>query len=471
LGESLLIVAVAMCVAVFLVGLCLPIFNQVTDKQLTLPLTDWAFWMPAFVGIGIFTALIAGSYPAFFLSSFQAVDVLKNKRMTSGGAEGLRKGLVVFQFVIAICLISSIVIIREQLHFLQSKPLGFNPSHRIMVPLRSQESKAQYSNLAAALQQTTGVTQVSATRSLPSTPMLSDFFAYVQGTGPDQAIALRNTVVDEGYFEALDIPLLAGRGLKYETDSFSWSNTQRYVVVNKACLDMLKIPLDEAIGNQILSDWEGVTYFHEVVGVTDDFHQFSLHQPIAPLLFYIPSSRENYNYLVAEVDAASYARVLEAMAETWKQLVPVTPFEPDFLAESVRRQYGNEERVAQIITGFTTLAILISCLGLYGLSVFVTERRVKEIGVRKVLGGTVTSIITLLSRQFIQLVLIAFFIAVPLGYLAMQQWLQNFAYKITLGLGVFALTGTMAIVLALVTVAYQSVKAATSNPVDSLRSE
>ncbi|HMP98787.1 MAG TPA: ABC transporter permease [Cyclobacteriaceae bacterium] len=471
LGESMTIVFLAMLLAIGLVQLVLPLFNDVAQKTLSINAENYRFIAIALISTGIITGLIAGSYPAFFLSSFQPAKVLKDKRLSGGSSNFLRKTLVVFQFVISITLISSIVIIQNQLKFIQSKALGFNPNHRIMVPLRTSEAKQNYMQLKNSFAEIAGVELVSATRSLPSTPMLSDFFMYPQGSTADMAVIVRNTPVDENYFDLLDIRILEGRSLLHEIDSFSWQSANRKVVVNKATLDALNIPMEEALGTRLLSEWEGQVFYHEVVGVLEDFHQFSLHQPISPLLFYIPVNRNHYNFLVATVNQNAYNTVIAQMESKWKEIIQATPFETDFLSESVKRQYMDDQRVSAIITAFTILAIIISCLGLYGLSVYIAERKVKEIGIRKIMGGSVLSIITLLSKDFLKLVFIALLLAAPIGYYAMSQWLQGFAYKVELNVWVFLITGFMSMLIAWLTVGFESVKAATTNPVNSLRNE
>jgi putative ABC transport system permease protein len=471
LGESMTIVFTAMIFALIIVQLTLPLFNEVTQKTLAINATNTLSILGSLLVIGVVTGLVAGSYPAFFLSSFQPATVLKDKRLSGGSSNFLRKGLVVFQFIISISLISSIVIIQRQLNYVQNKPLGFNTDYRIMIPLRTDEAKRQYLQLKNSIAQIAGVEEISAARSLPSTPMLSDFSVYPQGSSADKGILHRNTIIDENYLDVLDIKLLAGRNLVFETDSFSWENTKRRILVNKASLQSLNIPLEEALGTRLLMEWENQIYSHEIIGVVDDFHQFSLHQPISPLIFWIPTNRGSYNFIIATVNKQNYINIAGQLESKWKELIHTTPFEIDFLSDSVKRQYRDDQRVSTIITVFTVLAIIISCLGLYGLSVYVAERKVKEIGIRKVLGGTALGIVALLSKEYVKLVLIALIIAVPIGYYVMDKWLQGFAYKIELNALVFIITGIIALVIAWLTVAFESVKAALSNPVNSLRSE
>jgi putative ABC transport system permease protein len=471
LGESMTIVMLAMLLALMIVQFTLPFFNELTQKTLGITSINIGFIVLALAGIGIITGMLAGSYPAFFLSSFQAATVLKDKRLSGGSSNFLRRGLVVFQFVISITLIASIIIIQKQLNYMQNKPLGFNPEYRIMIPLRTDEAKKQYMQLKNSFASIAGVENISGTRSLPSTPMMSDFSVYPQGSSMERAILHRNTVVDENYFDVLDIKLLAGRTPIFETDSFSWENTNRKIMVNKASLQALNIPLENALGTRLLTEWQGQTFSHEIIGVVDDFHQFSMHHSISPLLFWIPANRGTFSFMIATVNKENYKNVIAQMESSWKEIIHATPFESDFLSDNVKRQYQDDQRVSIIILTFTSLAIIISCLGLYGLSVYVAERKVKEIGIRKVLGGSVASIVNLLSMEFIKLILIAMVLAIPIGYYTMDRWLQTFAYKIELSVSVFILTGIIALIIAWLTVGFESIKAALSNPVKSLRSE
>lgn len=471
LGESMTIVFIAMVLAIGIVQLTLPLFNEVTQKTLSINAQNITYIADSLLIIGLITGMIAGSYPAFFLSSFQPAKVLKDKRLSAGGSNFLRKGLVVIQFVISITLISSIVIIQRQLNFIQHQSLGFNPDYRIMIPLRTNEAKIQYAQLKAAYAQLAGVEVISASTSLPSTALLRDFSLYPQGSSMDRSILHRNVLIDENYFIALDIKLIAGRDLLFEVDSFSWSNTNRKIIVNRASLHDLNIELETAVGTNLLTEWEGRVYNHEIIGVVDDFHQHSLHQKIGPMIFYIPSQKSEFAFMTIVVNKNNYTAVIPQFEQKWKEIAPNTPFESDFLSDNIKRQYENDQRVSMIITAFTLLAIAISCLGLYGLSIYVAERKVKEIGIRKVLGGSVVSIVALLSKEFIMLVLIALIIAIPIGYYTMDKWLESFAYKTELNAIVFVITGLIALVIAWLTVGFESVKAALSNPVDSLRNE
>jgi|APTNR8051073442_1049403.scaffolds.fasta_scaffold00005_357 putative ABC transport system permease protein len=471
LGESMTIVTASMLLAMGLVQLVLPIFNSLTQKELSINAGNIGYILVSLVAIGIITGLVAGSYPAFFLSAFQPAKVLKDKRLSGGSSNWLRRSLVVFQFIISITLISSIVIIQKQLNYIQSKPLGFEVENKIMIPFRTEEAKNKYVQIKNTAKQLAQVTSVSGSTSLPSTPLLRDYALYPQGGTADKAILHRNMAIDEDYFKTLQITLLAGRELRFESDSMSWNNRNRKVIVNETSLKDLNIPLDKAIGSTLYSEFDGIVYNHEIVGVVSDFHQFSLHQSMAPLLFFITTRANNYNYLVLSTTSTDSKAIVDQLETTWKELIPNTPFEAGFLSDSVAKQYEEDSHTSSILTIATLLAILISCLGLYGLSIYVAERRVKEIGIRKVMGASVHGIVGLLSKEFVKLVIVAFVIAVPLGYYAMNQWLLGFAYKIELNVFIFVIAGVISLSIAWITISFESIKAAISNPVKSLRNE
>ncbi len=471
IGESMIIVLVSLLIAVVLMNLALPLINQITGKDLGINSTNVMFIAGAMVAVGLVTGLIAGSYPAFFLSSFEPARVLRAKMLGGDGIPWLRRGLVVFQFVIAITLIASIIIVRQQLEYIQNKPLGFRPEHVVMIPLRNQDAMNQYLNIRQSFSQISGVKKVSACTSLPSTPVFRDYALYPQGSSNEKGVLHRIVLADEDYFSLLNIDLVAGRDFLAEKDTFNFErNDVRHIIVNEACLKEFNIDLKDAVGTTLFADY-GTVNRHEIIGVVEDFHQFSLHQPIRPMFFAIPSGRRMYNYVTVSIDGGNYQETIQQMKTEWDKLINSVPFEHDFLAESVAKQYAADKNISLMLTWSTGLAILICCLGLYGLSIYVAERRIKEIGIRKVLGASVTNIVGMLSRDFIVLVMIAFVIAIPLGYYAMTNWLQNFEYRIELGYGVFVLAGVASFAIAWFTVGFESIRAALNNPVKSLRNE
>jgi putative ABC transport system permease protein len=471
IGESMTIVFVSLLISIGLVYGVLPIINSVTDKTLSINSSNIIFVVGSMLTIGIFTGLIAGSYPAFFLSAFEPAKVLKNKNLSSDGSQWLRKSLVVFQFVIAITLISSIIIIRQQLGYVQNKPLGFSQEDVIMIPLRTEEANNKFVSLKNELKQIAGVNEVSATTSLPSTPLFRDFALYPEGSTMEKATLHRVVMVDEDYFKLLDIKMLAGRDFNAELDTFSYSHPDNKIIVNRESLRVSNIPLDKAIGALLFTEWDGKLRKHEIIGVVEDFHQFSLHMPILPMLFSVPTGRNQYGYVAASIDTKNYSAIVSQMQQAWARTIKDSPFESELLSSSVKRQYEADSKIMLLLNWSTGLAIVICCLGLYGLSVYVAERKIKEIGIRKVLGASVANIIGMLSKDFIILVMIAFVLAIPIGYYSMSKWLENFAYKIELGYIVFIGAGVISFLIAWLTVGFESLRAAMNNPVKSLRNE
>jgi putative ABC transport system permease protein len=276
---------------------------------------------------------------------------------------------------------------------------------------------------------------------------------------------------DENYFDLLKINLIAGRDFDDQRDKTTEDDETVNVIVNQASLKEYNIDLNDAVGTTLLSEYDDKIRKHQIIGVVEDFHQFSLHDKIVPIMFKLPASKKNFIFITMSVSTADYKNVISQLESNWKAQVPTTPFESTFLSESVNKQYEEDQRVASIMTSFTLIAIIISCMGLYGLSVYMAERRIKEIGIRKVLGASVSGIVSLLTTDFLKLILIAFVIAAPLGYYAMGEWLQSFAYQTTLGVSVFVLAGVVSFAIAWITVGFESFRAAVGNPVNSLKTE
>lgn len=473
LGESMSLACIAMVLSLGIIQLTLPLFNTLANKDIQLTSENLYYVVASLLLVTLVAGIAAGSYPAFFLSSFQPARALKDKRMSLGSSNYLRKGMVVFQFVVSITLIVSVLIIQKQLRYIQSKELGFNADEVIKVPLRFPVTVAgeSYQRFKTAAKQIAGVLEVSAGSSAPSTPLMRDFSVYLPGQSMEQAVHHYNMSADEDYFKSLSIPFIAGRDFIFETDTASWISVTKNVIVNRASLRKLSIKVEEAVGAEFLLDWQGLTIHHTIIGVIEDFHQTSLHEGIDPIIFFLSPTKDDFVYSTILVNGANTENITEQLATAWKTISPDTPFECELLREGVTRQYAADERVSVIISIFTSIAIVISCLGLYGLSVSMVERRIKEIGIRKVLGASVKGIVTMLSKDFILLVLIAFVIAVPISYFAMMRWLENFAFRTELGITIFILSGSIAVAIAWLTVGFESVKAAVSNPVESLKSE
>jgi putative ABC transport system permease protein len=473
LGESMVIVFFALVVSFGMVMLSLPVFNSVMQKELTLTGSNLPFIIIATIIICLLTGLIAGSYPAFFLSSLRPSQVLKGKSLNGDGSQWLRKGLVVFQFVITITLLSSIVVIQQQLRFIQSRSLGFDTEQVIMIPLRTPTALQSYNTLRTEFERIAGVKVVSGTSSIPSTPLFSDWGLYKQGSSNDHSLQHDNVWVDTRYFDAMKIPLVAGRDFIPEQDNIAGDTINPWrIIVNEASLKELEIPLDDAVGTSLFFEpGNGDRYEYTIIGVVKDFHQFSLHREIAPMTLILPPNRNSYNYMAVSASLDQYQSIHEKMKAVWDERINDIPFESVFLNENVKRLYVAEGRISTMLTISTVIALIISCLGLYGLSVYVAERKTKEIGIRKVVGASVQSIVGMLSREYVRLIIISFVIAIPLGYYMMDKWLQGFAYKINPGVTVYLIAGILAFSIAWLTISFESFRAARRNPVDTLRNQ
>ncbi|WP_421829461.1 ABC transporter permease [Larkinella sp.] len=466
LGESMILSLLGLVIALGLISLLLPAFNQLAGKSLQVSELLEPSIALSFVGLTLLTGLIAGSYPAFFLSMFNPAQVLKGKFVNSLSAVALRRGLVVFQFVVAIGLVLATFVIQEQMRFLRNQSLGFTQDQQIAIPLRSSESRGMYTAFRNEILRNNQVVSAAGTQYYPGIMNPTDFGLY----RPDQTVNemqnVKNSEVDFEYLQTMGFKLVAGRLFSRQFPG----DTNNRLVVNESTLRKLQIPLRKAIGQKLNFNWHGQTYQYEVIGVLKDFHHENLHQPIEPYAFML-MTRPNFNYIIAHVNSDNMENVLGFLERTWKALRPDEPFEYSFLNEDFQKNYQAEVRTSRIVTYFTAISILISCLGLFGLAAFAAQQRTKEIGVRKVLGASISHIVLLLSTDFLKLVIIAILIASPMAWWAMNRWLQNFAYKITIPWWIFVAAGVLALLIAFITVSFQSIKAALMNPVKSLRSE
>lgn len=466
LGEAMLIVFVAMMFSVVFTYLALPFFNEVTGKEISFVTQNIGFYAGSLVTITVITGIIAGSYPAFYLSSFQPAQVLKGKFNLGNTAGWLRKGLVVFQFMIAIALVCGVFIISKQLKYIQKKELGFNTNAKLVFPIRTNEADKQYQALKQTMAQHAAVKNIAGATYVPGMPIDIDLLLYPEGGSMETAIRVFRNRVDENYPELLGIELLTGR-------TFSESQSEaieRKILINRKGMEQMGYTLDSAVGRFIYGDWQGEKYTFEIIGVMEDYHQVSLKQAIAPTIFMM-SDNASFDYMIVDIEVSDLQTSLATLEKDWKKLVNNTPFEYSFLEERISKLYDEDKRAAKIITSSTVIAMLISCLGLFGLSTYMAERRFKEIGIRKALGASTNQIVSLMSSEFVQLVIIAFVTAVPISYYTMTKWLEGFVYKTPIDIMVFAYAGITALVVALLTVSLESLKVATGNPVNALRDE
>lgn len=462
LGESTLLVGLALVLAAGLILVLLPAFNQLAGKTLTFADIAQPLLLLSLLAMAIFTGLVSGLYPAFILSKFQPTEALRGLGDRLSQPALLRKGLVVLQFTISIFLIAGTLTVFNQLTYFRTKQLGFDKEQVISVHLSGELQESAEDNLETFKQsflQNPSILNVSLASDVPGKryslePMTLDGRQDEEGTMVRIAWG-----VDHDYLAALGIDLVAGRDFSQEApaDTSAW-------IINEAAAK--RLALTEPLG-QVMR-W-GDRYAGPIVGVVKDFHFASLHNEIEPLV--IPLRPREGGTLLVRAQAGDMPDVLAFVEATLDDLVPDQLFRYSFVGDEFDLLYRNEDTLSQVFRYFAAIAILIACLGLFGLAAFTAEQRTKEIGVRKVLGASTPNIILLLSSEFTRLVLIAFMIAAPLAYFAMKTWLQAFAYRVDLGLGVFLLAGGAAFGIALLTVSYQSIKAALTDPVNALRYE
>lgn len=461
LSESVLLVTFALGLAGVLVLLGLPLLNEFTGKALAFgQLLD-----PVFLGVlllvTLLTGLVAGSYPAFFLTSFRPIAVLKGRVPAAGlGTVRLRQVLVVTQFAIATALLISTGVVFNQMRYIQNYRLGYQKEQILLLPDVG-DSTTNYETLRRELKATGLVREVGRSSRIPSGRLLDSWGASAP-KGDSLApvdINLRGLQIDYDFLPTYQIDLVAGRNF-----SRSFGTDTSMIILNETAVKLLGWTPREAVGKRFrYGDRDG-----QIIGVTKDYHFESLHQRMSALAMVLAN---RFNWLSISLAGRNVPAAVDHVGSVWKKQFPDRPFDYQFLDDRFDRLYAREQTQQRLFGVFAGLAILISCLGLFGLSMFIAEQRTKEIGIRKVLGATVPSLVALLSRDLLKLVLIALLIASPVAWYAMSQWLDGFAYRTSIGLGVFVLTGTLAILIALLTISFQSVKAALRNPVKSLRSE
>lgn len=456
LSESLVYVVLAVALALFLAELSLPLFNGFTGKELTFAFFSSPQALLLLTGIAVVVAVLAGTYPAFLLSSFLPVHTLRRRVTAGAGGDTLRNILVVTQFCISIALIIGTLVVGKQLAYLQEKQLGFDKEH-VLIVQGVRELGNRYTLLRDRLAAHPAVVTASAAQTLPGRPFDSTIFEPEQPANYETS-SLTYAMIDEHFVEVLGLKLAAGRNFshKFATDSSAF-------LINETAAKALG--WREPVGKRMTMSGviEG-----RVIGVVEDFHIESLHNEVKAVVF--PFGRWQPAYLAVRLQAGKLAEGTAAVKAIWENMTP-HPFRYSFLDRDVQQLYETEQRVRRIFTVFSSLAIVIACLGLFGLTAFTAEQRTKEIGIRKVLGASFAGVVGLLSKDFLRLVMIAFVIAVPIAYFAMLRWLEDFAYRVELSPEPFAVAGALAVLVALVTVSGQAIKAALANPVETLRYE
>jgi putative ABC transport system permease protein len=466
--ESVFISVFSILVSFGLIAILLPLFNQLSGNTLSILYFLAPVRLLLIIGFAVFTGAVAGLYPAFVLSAFKPILIVKGGVRSRKYGVLLRNSLVVFQFAISVVLIVSTIMVNRQLDFMLGKKIGFQKDHVIMVErtdLLAQQSKTFKAELAGIA----GVESVSGTSAMPG--QRNFFGVSYQKAASNEKITGRGIFADASYAKVLGLELKEGRFFSkdFSTDSLA-------IVLNEQAVADLQLekPLGARLSSPdgFLNARDGSPYTYTVIGVVKDFHFQSLHQKITPLFI-------NYSGRFGEQSALTAVRIksdhfdaaVASIGNTWKKFVNDRPFHYSFLDQTLAKQYHSEQTMQKVFTIFSALAIFIACMGLLGLAAYMTQQRTREISIRKVLGASASNIVVMLSKDFLRLVFIAVLIAVPLAWWGMYKWLQNFEYRTTLGWWVFILAALGATLVALVTISAQAIRAAVANPVESLRSE
>ncbi len=461
-GESLIFTFISLVVALLIVRLSLSFFRNLTAKPI--PLKD--FWDPVIIlgilAVTVTTGLLSGSYPALFLSSFQPVAVLKGKRVSDSKGALFRKSLVVLQFSLSVILIIGTVIIYKQVHFMKNKNLGFDKEHLLYVPIEG-KLLDNIPSLKNEFLQHPGIQSVTATSHSPTGVYNNGQDWDWEGRDPSVSPLVTYFGVDPDFMKTFKMELAQGETFRPGT-----GHTLSFVIINERFADIMGMP--SVIGARLS---QGNLHL-QVIGVVKDFHFTPVNREIGPaIIYYDPTYRsfQTYRYLFVRLNPGDIPASIAHIEKTVKAFNPGFPFEYRFLDDDYDRMYRGVEREMAVVRTFTLLAILISCLGLFGLAAYTAEQRTKEIGIRKVMGASVPGIVMLLSKEYAKWVLVANVIAWPVSYFLMRGWLQDYHYRIGLGLPIFILAAAISILIAQLTVSYQAVRAARSNPVNSLRYE
>ncbi len=460
LGESVALLFLALCFALVLVSFFLPALNSLTGSNFTIGFKNLISIAGLLLAAALVLGAAAGIYPALFLSTFHPLNILRGNLLAGLKKAHFRRILVVVQFAISIILVIGTMAIKDQLKYCMNKDLGFDKEHVVVIPVREGKTVMEFDSLRNKLLQHPEIMNVARCSSLPGKTIgLRGFLPEGNKWSPRYSM-----FVDYDFIPTLGMEIVEGRNFSRE---FSTDLDDAYIV-NEAAVK--EFGWDSAVGKRLF--WAGDSNKNgEVIGVVKDFHFKSLHQKIEPFILHMLYPGQGFNYIAVRINTQTIFGLLDAIRKDWQEFNPRIPFEIFFLDENLDRLYASEKRMLKVSGIFTFLAIFIACLGLFGLASYLAEQRTKEIGIRKVLGASTGSIIILLSKEFTKLVIISNIIAWPLAYYTMNKWLQDFAYRISLGVETFLLAGVLAFVIVLFSVGYQSVKTALAIPVKALRYE
>lgn len=461
-GESLVFSFLAMLLSMILLLALLPAFNQFTGKQFGFPLAQISFWV-SLISLVLITGLVAGSYPALYLSSLRPVRILKGALRFTRGAIWFRKGLTVFQFVLSIILLIATIVITRQTSYVQSAHLGYDRENMVYMRIEGELSKKnKYLLFKERAQKMPGIALIDRTTEVPQAMNFVVFDDQIKWQGKDKnsTIGIKPASVGFDFIKIMKLQVAEGRGFSPTNPTDS---TDAFMVNEEAVKEMgMKNPI-----GQWVSAWSKRGH---IIGVLKDYHTQSLHEPIRPILLDIKEG-EYFGVIIARTEPGKTKEALESLAAVYKSINPNYPFTYQFVDQEYKKLYTSELIISTLSMVFAVVAIVISCLGLLGLVIFSAEQRTKEFGVRKVLGASLGQLMMLFAQDFMKLIGIAFLIAAPVGWYAMRNWLQDFAYRIDISWWIFALAGAGSLAIALFTLSYEAFKTAIANPVKSLRSE
>ncbi|MBV9962629.1 MAG: ABC transporter permease [Parafilimonas sp.] len=465
LTESVLLSFFSLILAIGIAALLLPLFNQLAQKEMSVATLFSTWFFPVMIGLVLVVGCVAGSYPAFYLSAFKPIDVLKGKIAKGFKSSWLRSGLVVFQFTISIILIIGTIVIYNQLDYIRSKKIGYDRD-QVFVLHNAWYLDKQIHTFRNELLNIPGISNATISGDLPTSPDFDNEGWFRDATmDPAKAVVLTNFYVDENYVPTLGMQMAQGRNFSkdFPTDSVG-------VIINEAAVKVLglKDPLKEVLYRPNFNGSINGSIAYHIVGVVKDFNFSSMHKNVGPLII---QEGENWGAIAVRINAKNIPSVINSIQAKWNGITSGQPFNYTFMDADFNNIYTSEQQTGKLFITFAVFAIFIGCLGLFGLVTYAAEQRTKEIGVRKVLGASVSGIVTMLSKDFAKLVLIASVIAFPLAWWMMHQWLQGFAYRVSISYWIFIVAGIVAIVIALLTVSLQAMKAALANPVKSLRTE
>lgn len=461
LGESLFLALISLVLAFSLIELFLPVFNSLANRTIEFNYLLQFDMVLSFIALTVLIGLLSGLYPAFYLSSFSPITVLKGTIQRTGSATYIRKGLVILQFTISITLIICTIIIINQLDFMQSKKLGFDKNQVIAVELPSNEANEKFDALKNKLLINPLIKHVSAGQNFPGDGNNNNSVYKAKESPDSESRLMDHTSVHNDYFKTLGIELKEGR---FFSDKFS-TDLNEAMIINQAAVEALGFT-ESPIGKKVTQVGRGEVY--TVVGVVKNFHNRSLREKIQPYIF----KRNNYpSTLLVRVGTSNVKESVSFIESEFLKMNPTANFDFEFLDQKFSRFYTQEKNTASIINVFTSLAIFIACLGLFGLASFMADQKLKEIGIRKVLGASIFNIFSIFAKEFGKLVIISITIASPLAYVFMSKWLQNFAYQLEISVSPFIIAGLSGIIITMITISYQAFKAATQNPILALNYE